>query len=98
MGTSARRANSTRGNRSRPSKVTPVVRRHPAGLKTRDLHDIMTHLADAIAFIRVMQRSLNDIDVACDEACFLRKGPTALDAVYTEIDMASIAFHQQRQS
>lgn len=98
MGTSARRANSTRGNRSRPSKVTPVVRRHPAELKTRDLHDIMAHFADAIAFIRVSRRSLTDLNVAYDEACFLRKGLAALDAVYTDIDMASIWLHQQGQN
>ena len=91
MGTSARRANSTRRSRPRPTKVSSVVRRRPAGPKAPDLHDIMAHLADAIALIRVSERSLNQLDVAYDEVCFLRKGLAALDAVYTEIDMASIA-------
>jgi len=95
MGTSARRANSTRGFRSRPTKVSSVVRRHPAGPKALDLSDIMAHLADAIAYIRVSQRSLNQLDVAYDEVCFLRKGLAALDAVYTEIDFASIALSKR---
>ena len=91
MGTSARRANSTRGIRSRPAKVSSVVPRRCAGPKTPDLHDIMAHLADAIAFVRVSQRSLSNLDVAYEEDSFLRKGLAGLDAVYTEIDMASIA-------
>ena len=95
MGTSTRRANSTRGNRSRPTKVSSVVRRRPAGPKMPDLSDIMAHLADAIAFVRVSQRSLNQLDVAYDEVCFLRKGLTPLDAVYTEIDTASIALSKR---
>lgn len=49
------------------------------------------HLADAIAFNRVSQRSLNHLDVTYDEVCFLCNGFAALDAVYTEIDFASIA-------
>ena len=95
MGTTARRANSTRGHRSRPLKVSYVVRRCPAGLKTPDLHDIMAHLADAIAFVRVSQRSLSHLEVAYDEESFLRKGLAALDAVYTEIDFASIALFKK---
>ena len=95
MGTSARRAKSTRGNRSRATKVSSAVRRLPAGLKTPDLHDIMAHLADAIAFVRVSQRSLSRLDVAYDEESFLRKGLAALDAVYTEIDFASIALFKK---
>lgn len=91
MGTSIHRADSTRRSRPRPTKVSSVVPRRPAGPKTPDLHDIMAHLADTIAYIRVSQRSLNHLDVAYDEVCFLRKGLAALDAVYTEIDMASIA-------
>ncbi len=91
MGTSTRRANSTRRSGPRPVRVSSVVPRRPAGPKAPDLSDIMAHLADAIAFIRVSQRSLNHLDVAYDEVCFLRKGLVALDAVYTEIDLASIA-------
>ena len=95
MGTSTRRANSTRGNLSRPSKVSSGVRRRLARPKAPDLHDIMAHLADAIAFVRVSQRSLSRLDVAYDEESFLRKGLAALDAVYTEIDFASIALYKQ---
>ena len=97
MGTSARRANSTRGNRSRPVKLSSTVRRRPAGPKVPDLHDIMAHLADAIAVVRVSQRSLSHLEVAYDEESFLRKGLAALDAVYTEIDFASIALFKKGQ-
>ena len=91
MGTSARRANSTRGNSSRSVKVSSAVRRRLVAHEMPDLHDIMSHLADAIAFVRVSQRSLSNLDVAYEEESFLRKGLASLDAVYTEIDMASIA-------
>ena len=91
MGTSARRANSTRGSRSRPLKVSSAVRRRPVRPLAPDLHDIMAHLADAIAFIRVSHRSLDQLDVAFEEQSLLRMGLAALDAVYTEIDLASIA-------
>jgi hypothetical protein len=57
----------------------------------------MAHLADAIAFVRVSQRSLNDLDMAYDEVCFLRQRLTALDAVYTEIDFVSIALYKQER-
>ena len=80
MGTSTRRANSTRGIRSRPTKVSSIVRRRPAGPKTPDLHD-MAHLADAIAFIRVSYRSLDHLDVAFEEQSLLRMGLAGLDAV-----------------
>ncbi len=95
MGTPTRRANATRGNRSRQTKVFPAVRRRPAGVKAPDLHDIMAHLADAIAFMCVSHRSLNHPEVAYDAESFLRKGLAALDAVYTEIDFASIALYKQ---
>lgn len=98
MGTSARRADSTRGNRSRPVKVSSAVRRRPVGHETPDLHDIMGHLADAIAFIRVSHRSLDHLDVAFEERSLLRMGLAALDAVYTEIDLASIALSKQPPS
>jgi hypothetical protein len=51
----------------------------------------MAHLADAIAFIRVSQRSLNHLEDAFEEESLLRMGLAALDGVYTEIDLASIA-------
>ena len=96
LGTSTRRANSTRRSRPRPTKVTSGVRRRSARPRAPDLHDIVVHLADAIAFVRVSQRSLSQLDVAHDDVCFLRKGLVALDAVYTEIDFASIALPKQR--
>jgi hypothetical protein len=60
-----------------------------------DLAQIMAHLADAIAFIRVSQRSLDHLEVAFEEQSLLRMGLAALDAVYTEIDLASIALSKQ---
>lgn len=95
MGTSTRRANSTRRSRPRPTKVSSAVRRRPAAPKIPDLSQIMAHLGRAIVFIRVSQRSLHDLDLAYDEESLLRMGLTALDAVYTEIDMASIAISKQ---
>jgi hypothetical protein len=91
MGTSARRANSTRRMLSRPVRVSSVVRRRRAAAKAPDLSEIMAHLADAIALIRVSQRSLNHLEIAFEEESLLRMGLAALDAVYTEVDMASIA-------
>ena len=91
MGTSARRANSTRRMRPRPVQVSSVVRRRRSAPKVPDFSQIMAHLADAIAFIRVSHRSLDHLDVAFEEQSLLRMGLAALDAVYTEIDMASIA-------
>jgi hypothetical protein len=95
MGTSARRANSTRGIRSRPARVSSVVRRRRAAPKAPDFSQIMAHLADAIAFIRVSHRSLDHLEVAFEEVSLLQMGLAALDAVYTEIDMASIALSKQ---
>ena len=96
-GTSAPGANSTQRFRPRPTKVSCAVRRRPAGSKAPDLHKIMCHLADAIALLRVSQRSLHHLEVAYEEEPFLRKGLAASDDVYTEIDMASIALHKQGQ-
>jgi hypothetical protein len=56
-----------------------------------DFSQIMAHLADAIAFVRVSERSLGHLEVAAEEGSLLRLGLAALDAVYTEIDLASIA-------
>ena len=44
----------------------------------------------------ISQRSLSHLEVAYEEESFLRKGLAALDAVYTEIDFASIALSKQR--
>jgi hypothetical protein len=62
--TSARRATSTRRIHPRPVRVSSVVRRRPAAPKAPDFSQIMAHLADAIAFIRVSHRSLDQLDVA----------------------------------
>ena len=91
MGTSARHRNSTRRMRPRPVRVSSVVRRPRAGQQVPDFSQIMGHLADAIAFIRVSHRSLDHLDVAFEEQSLLRMGLAALNAVYTEIDLASIA-------
>lgn len=72
MGTSARRAHSTRGNRSRSVKVSSAVRRRPVRHETPDLHDIMAHLAEAIAFARVSQRSLHQLEIAIAERRYIR--------------------------
>lgn len=96
VGTSQNRIlEATLGNRSRRTKVSSAVRRRPTGPKVPDLSDILAHLADAIAFVRASQRSLNHLEVADDEESFLRKGLAALDAVYTEIALASIALYKQ---
>jgi hypothetical protein len=95
MGTSARRANSTRRMRPRPVKVSSVVRRRRAAPEVPDFSQIMGHLADGIAFIRVSHRSLDQLEVAFEEVSLLQMGLAALDAVYTEIDMASIALSKQ---
>ena len=95
MGTSARRADSTRRMRSRPVRVSSIVRRRRAAPKMPDFSQIMAHLADAIAFIRVSHRSLDHLEVAFEEQSLLRMGLAALDAVYTEIDLASIAISQR---
>ena len=98
MGTSASRADSTRRMRPRPVRVSSVVRRRRAAPKMPDFSQIMAHLADAIAFIRVSHRSLDHLEVAFEEQSLLRMGLAALDAVYTEIDLASIALSQHPPS
>jgi hypothetical protein len=75
--------------------VSSVVRRRRATPKLPDFSQIMAHLSDAIAFIRVSHRSLDHLEVAFEEQALLRMGLAALDAVYTEIDLASIALSQQ---
>jgi hypothetical protein len=77
--------------RSRPVRVSSVAWRRRAAPKAPDLSQITAHLADAIAFIRVSQRSLNHLEVAFEEESLLRMGLAALDGVYTEIDWAAIA-------
>jgi len=91
MGTSARRANSTRRMRPRPVRVSSVVRRGRTAPEAPDFSQIMGHLADAIAFFRVSHRSPDHLEVAFEEVSLLRMGLAALDAVYTEIDLGSIA-------
>ena len=97
MGTSARRADSTRRMRPRPVRVSSVVRRRRAAPEAPDFSQIMGHLADAIAFIRVSHRSLDHLEVAFEEVSLLQLGLAALDAVYTEIDLASIALSRHRR-
>lgn len=94
MGTSARHRDSTRRIHPRRVRVSSVVRRRRSVPKMPDFSQIMGHLADAIAFIRVSHRSLDHLEVAFEEQSLLRMGLAALDAVYTEIDLASIAISQ----
>jgi hypothetical protein len=98
MGTSTRHRDSTRRMRHRPVRVSSVVQRRRAAPKAPDFAQIMAHLADAIAFIRVSYRSLDHLDVAFEEQSLLRMGLAALDAVYTEIDLASIALSKHEHS
>ena len=77
---------------SRQRRAPSVVRRRRASAKIPDFSQIMAHLADAIALIRVSQRSLDHLEIAGEEQCLLRMGLAALDAVYTEIDLAAVAF------
>lgn len=86
-----RGADRATGRGPRPVRVSSVVRRRRAAGKTPDLAQIMAHLAKAIAFIRVSQRSLDHLDVVLEEESLLRRGLAALDAVDTEIDLAAIA-------
>jgi hypothetical protein len=95
MGTSARHRDSTRRMRRRPVRVSSVVRRRRAAPEVPDFSQIMGHMADAIAFIRVSHRSRDHLEVAFEEVSLLRIGLAALDAVYTEIDMASIALSKR---
>ncbi|MDE2448546.1 MAG: hypothetical protein KGO22_06210 [Gammaproteobacteria bacterium] len=74
--------------------MSSVVRRGRAAPKVPDLSQIMARLPDAIAFIRVSHRSLDHLEVAFEEQSLLRMGLAAPDAVYTEIDLASIAISQ----
>ncbi|HEX8755101.1 MAG TPA: hypothetical protein VF745_02085 [Steroidobacteraceae bacterium] len=72
------------------SNFASLLARRPVSEKIPDFSEIMAHLADAIALIRVSQRSLDHLEVAAEEQCLLRMGLAAMDAAYTEIDMATI--------
>lgn len=85
----------TRRMHPRPARVSSVARRRRAPPKMPDFSEVMTHLADAIAVIRVSQRSLDHLEVAAEEQSLLRMGLAALDAVYTEIDLATIALSKR---
>lgn len=95
MGTSTSHRDSTRRIRRRSVQVSSTVRRRRAAPKMPDFSQIMGHLAEAIVFIRVSERSLDHLEVAPEEQSLLRMGLAALDAVYTEIDLASIALFKR---
>lgn len=85
-----RPASRARGS-TRQHRAPSVVRRRRASPKIPDFSQIMAHLADAIALIRLSQRSLDHREIAGEEQCLLRMGLAALDAVYTEIDLEAVA-------
>lgn len=89
-----RPASSSRGA-NRRHRASSVARRQHASAKMPDFTQVMAHLADAIALIRVSQRSLNHLEIAAEEQVLLRMGLAALDAVYTEIDLAAIALSKR---
>ena len=98
MGTSARRANSTQESvpaRSGCPLSSGVVALHQ---RPRTSRKSWGHPADAIAFIRVRHRSLDHLEVAFEEVSLSRMGLVALDAVYTEIDVAFIALSKASAS
>lgn len=83
---------------SRRHRAPSLAHRGRASAKMPDFTQVMAHLADAIALIRVSQRSLDHLEVAAEEQVLLRMGLAALDAVYTEIDLATIALSKRLPS
>ena len=96
MGTATRR-DSTRTSRSRTFRMSATVRRRKMPTPEPDLDALLGRFAHAIAMIRVSHRSLNTSEHFGDEEFVLRTGLAALDAVYTELDLAIIAVHRRTQ-
>lgn len=94
MGTVTRR-DSTRTSRSRTSRMSAAVRRRKMPTPEPDLDALLGRLAHAIAMIRVSRRSLNTSEQFGDEEFVLRIGLAALDALYTELDLAIVAIHRR---
>ena len=92
MGTATRR-DSTRRSRSRTSRMSSTVPRGSMRIAEPDLDGLLGRFADAITLIRVSHRSLDALEVAFEEEFVLRRGLSALDAVYNELDLAIVAIH-----
>ena len=96
MGTITRR-DSTRTSRSRTSRMSATVRRRKMPTPGPDLDALLGRFSHALAMIRVSHRSLNTSEHFGDEEFVLRTGLAALDALYTELDLAIIAIHRRTQ-
>ena len=96
MGTVTRR-DSTRTSRSRTFRMSATVRRRKMPTPEPDLDALLGKFAHAISMIRVSHRSLNTSEHFGDEEFVLRTGLAALDALYTELDLAIIAVHRRSQ-
>ncbi len=96
MGTGTRR-DSTRTSRSRTSRMSTAVRRRRKPTAEPDLDGLLGRFAHAISMIRVSHRSLNTSEHFGDEEFVLRTGLAALDALYTELDLAIISVHRRTQ-
>ena len=88
---STRPRNSTRSPVSRTFKVSPVVPGRPGPQWASDFAGILSRFSEAIALVRVAQRSLDALEIAGDEESALRTALAALDAVYTEFDLAIVS-------
>ena len=73
--------------------MASAVRRQSKRIAEPDLDGLLGRFADAITLIRVSHRSLDALEVAFEEEFVLRRGLAALDAVYNELDLATIAIH-----
>ena len=88
---SARPRNSTRLPVSRTFKVSPVVPGRPDPRLVPDFAGMLNRFSEAIALVRVAQRSLDAQEIAGDEESVLRTALAALDAAYTEFDLAIVS-------
>lgn len=59
-----------------------------------DLHPILGRFSDALSMVVVAYRALDERASDVEVATVLARGIAALNAVYTEIDMASIQLYQ----
>ncbi len=61
------------------------------------MHETDGSSALGVVFVLISPRSPHHLEVVCDEKSLLRMTPAGLDAVYTKIDMASIAFNREER-
>ena len=88
---STRPRNSTRSLVSRAFKVSPVVPGRPGPQSAPNFAGMLSRFSEAIAIVRVAQRSLDALEIAGDEESALGTALAALDAVYTEFDLAIVS-------